>query len=85
LPPQAEDDDDEAAAEGEQDADDVDTVCRSILPTMPREHPRRAEREREGGEKTSLLAKTRQQHTERGRGRGRDLLGFILVELGLCA
>jgi len=36
LPPQAEEEEEEEAAEGEHDAEDVDTVCRSIRPTMPR-------------------------------------------------
>jgi hypothetical protein len=46
LPPHAEEDEEEAA-EGEHDAEDVDTVCRSIRPTMPRSATAERERERE--------------------------------------
>jgi hypothetical protein len=46
LPPHAEEDEEEAA-EGEHDAEDVDTVCRSIRPTMPRRATAERERERE--------------------------------------
>jgi hypothetical protein len=54
LPPHADEDDEEEAAEGEQDAADVDTVCRSIRPTITRRataarlRPQDGEREKGG-------------------------------------
>ena len=54
LPPQAEEEEEEAA-EGEHDAEDVDTVCRSIRPTISRRRttaaPRSHKTEQRGREK----------------------------------
>jgi hypothetical protein len=80
LPPQAEDEDDEAA-ETEQDADD-DAVCRSIRPTMtgrahrrPRRSPNRqaAARGRKDREEAAREDETA-RHTGRERGRQRGYL-----------
>jgi hypothetical protein len=77
LPPQAEDEDDEAA-ETEQDADD-DAVCRSIRPTMTGEltagradHPTDRPQPEGGRIEKRLLVKTRRHGTrgERKEGRG---------------
>jgi hypothetical protein len=77
LPPQAEDEDDEAA-ETEQDADD-DAVCRSIRPTMtgrahrrPRRSPNRqaAARGRKDREEAAREDETA-RHTGREREEGR--------------
>lgn len=76
--PPHDEEEDEEAAEGEQDAEDVDTVCRSIRPTIRQEerataagprpagHSHNAERKRERrkGETWSRRRdETRQRHT----------------------
>uniref|UniRef100_A0A0A9F591 p2C44 n=1 Tax=Arundo donax TaxID=35708 RepID=A0A0A9F591_ARUDO len=79
LPPQAEDE--EAAAEGEQDADD-DAVCRSIRPTMcqgehvARQADHHTQRPEAGGGERRELA--REDGTAHGEGT-RDLLPFYRV------
>lgn len=95
-PPQEEEDEEEAA-EGEQDAEDVDTVCRSIRPTISQEArataagPRTRRPQPQDGEKgRNLLEKTRRGSGTRagvgGGGEGwRDLLGFIVDSAGLVA
>jgi hypothetical protein len=68
LPPHADEDDEEEAAEGEQDAADVDTVCRSIRSTITRRataaRPRsKTTRTRERGERLAREDGTAGRHT----------------------